>query len=165
MKISIETIRKSIGECKSSIADFNMRRKGIYAASDRTGISPEQMKVLFGAQQGEEDAVLMYKKLADKVTDEADRKAFLRLADDEARHSSVFYKYTGKKLRANPAKSIVVPLLYKTLGREKAYPIIAKGEYDAAEKYKHIIADYPEVEEVMNDETHHGDAVMGLLKK
>ena len=41
--------------------------------------------------------------------------------------------------------------------------MIAKGEYDAAEKYKGIIADFPEVETVMYDETHHGDAVTGLL--
>ena len=34
----------------------------------------------------------------------------------------------------------------------------------AADKYKNIIADFPEAETVMNDETHHGDAVMGLLK-
>ncbi len=38
-----------------------------------------------------------------------------------------------------------------------------QGEYDAAEKYKHIINDFPEVVEVMNDEVHHGDAVLGLL--
>ena len=54
--------------------------------------------------------------------------------------------------------------MYKTVGREKLYPVIAKGEYDAAEKYRGIINDFPEVETVMNDETHHGDAVMGLLK-
>ena len=51
------------------------------------------------------------------------------------------------------------------LGKEKTYPIIAKGEYDAAEKYRNVVADFLEVEEVMNDEVHHGDAVMGLLKK
>ena len=49
------------------------------------------------------------------------------------------------------------------LGKKKLYPIIAKKEYDAADKYKHLLADFPEVESVMNDEVHHGDAVMGLL--
>ena len=38
-----------------------------------------------------------------------------------------------------------------------------QGEEDAAEKYKHIIEDFPEVVEVMNDEVHHGDAVKDLL--
>ncbi len=30
-------------------------------------------------------------------------------------------------------------------------------------KYKHLLSDFPEVETVMNNEIHHGDAVMGLL--
>lgn len=95
----------------------------------------------------------------------ANRKAFLRLASDEARHESVFLGYTRKLAIPSPAKAIAVPFMYKTLGKEKTYPIIAKGEYEAAEKYKSVVKDFPEVEEVMNDEVHHGDAVMALLKK
>ena len=53
--------------------------------------------------------------------------------------------------------------MYRLLGKERTYTIIADGEYEAAGKYRHIIADFPEVEQVMNDETHHGDAVIGLL--
>ena len=59
----------------------------------------------------------------------------------------------------------MIPLMYSAMGKEKLYPIIANAEYKAADKYKNIIADHPEVEAVMNDETHHGDAVLGLLKK
>ena len=107
----------------------------------------------------------MYERLADKAKDNEDAEAFRRLAGDEARHADVFRRYTGMDLRANPTKSIFVPFMYKVLGRGRTYPIIAKGEYSAAEKYKDIISDFPEVEEVMNDETIHGDAVMGLLDR
>lgn len=127
------------------------------------GVTAQQMKALITAQQGEEDAVYMYQKLAKVVKDEADREAFLRLAGDEKRHSDVFKKYTNRELDPKPAKAIAVPLMYRVLGKKRVYPIIAKGEYDAAEKYKHIIDDFPEVVEVMNDEVHHGDAVLGLL--
>jgi hypothetical protein len=105
----------------------------------------------------------MYRRLAETVEDPKDKEAFLRLAKDEARHEGVFFRYTGQTLRPNPAKGILVPLMYRTLGKEKVYPVIAKGEYDAAGKYSKIIADFPDAEAVMNDETHHGDAVMGLL--
>ena len=145
------------------LADLILEETGLKEAD--TGITDAQMKTLLKSQQGEADAVLMYRRLADKVKDEDDRKAFLRLADDEARHESVFYAHTGKTVKANPTKAILIPTLYKTIGRDKLYPIIAKGEYDAAEKYKNVVADFPEVEEVMRDEVHHGDAVMGLLKK
>ena len=146
------------------LAELILEETGITEKSS-DGITPAQFKALLKAQQGEADAVLMYRRLADKVKSEDDRKAFLRLADDEARHESVFLGYTGKTVKANPAKAIAIPLMYKTIGREKLYPVIAKGEYDAAEKYKDVVRDFPEIEEVMNDEVHHGDAVMGLLKE
>ena len=135
----------------------------LFSAAADAGITMDQMDALITAQQGEEDAVYMYEQLAEVVRDEADREAFLRLAGDEKRHSDVFRKYTCMDVKANPAKGIFVPLMYRVLGKKKVYQIIAKGEYDAAEKYKHIIDDFPEVVEVMNDEVHHGDAVKGLL--
>ena len=48
-------------------------------------------------------------------------------------------------------------------GVEWRFQIIAKGEYDAAVGYEHLIADFPEVESVKNDEKRHGDIVSGLL--
>ena len=122
-----------------------------------------KVRALVTAQQGEEDAVYMYEQLAKVVRDEADREAFRRLAGDEKRHSDVFRKYTCMDVEANPAKGIFVPLMYRVLGKKKVYAIIAQGEYDAAEKYKHIIDDFPEIVEVMNDEVHHGDAVKELI--
>ena len=125
-------------------------------------LTRKQMEECLTAQQGEIDAVYMYEKLAKKVKEEADKNAFIRLAGDEARHAEVFRKYTNKDLK--PKKTKGVPLMYKFLGKKKVYPIIAKAEYDAAEKYKHLLSDFPEVETVMNDEVHHGEAVKGLLK-
>ena len=148
----------------SHLADIIMEEAGIREPGQGGTLTRPQKKILKAAQQGEVDAVLMYEKLAEAVSDEKDKAAFKRLAGDEARHASVFAAYTGLTLRPNPSKAILIPALYKTIGKEKLYPRIAQGEYDAADKYKHIIADFPEVETVMNDETHHGDAVMGLLK-
>lgn len=149
----------------SRLADIILEETGLKKPGEGGTVTPGQMDVLITAQQGEADAVMMYRRLADTVTDPADREAFLRLAGDEARHEEVFFRYTGKTLRANPAKAILVPLMYRTLGKEKVYPIIAKGEYDAADKYTEVIGDFPDAETVMNDEVRHGDAVMGLLEK
>ena len=127
-------------------------------------LTKKQLEECLTAQQGELDAVYLYEKLAGKVKDEADKRAFTRLAGDEARHADVFRKYTNQDLKPKIAKGVLVPLMYQVLGKKKAYPIIAKAEYAAADKYRHLLSDFPEVEDVMNDEVHHGDAVMGLLK-
>ena len=58
----------------------------------------------------------------------------------------------------------IMPFLYWILGKKRLYKIIAKGEYDAAIGYEHLIADFPEVESVRNDEKRHGDIVSALLE-
>ena len=127
-------------------------------------IIDQYMDVLLFAQQGELDAVLMYNKLSAKVKDPQDAAAFKQLAAEEGRHASVFHAYTKKVLQPKKTKAIFVPLMYSLVGRKILYPMIAKEEYAAAEKYKEIISVFPEVESVMHDETRHGDIVSGLLK-
>ncbi len=92
-------------------------------------VSNEEMKILLKAQQGELSAVLMYKALADAVKDPKDREIFLQLAAEEGHHAAVFKKLTGQTLAPKKTLSVVLPLLYKGLGRKRLYPIIAKGEY------------------------------------
>lgn len=123
------------------------------------------MKELIKAQQGEYDAALMYKALAAKVKREKDREYFMKLAEDEERHGQILQEYTGKVLVGKKKLSIIIPKLLAILGREKIYKLIAKGEYDSADKYRPFIREFPNIEIIMNDEIRHGDAVMDLLIK
>ena len=120
------------------------------------------MKALLRAQQGEMDAVLMYNRLAE-VVNEADASVFKQLASEEGHHASVFHNYTKTVLKPKRTKSILSPFLYKTLGKERTYNLIANGEYSAAEKYKTLVCTFQDVVSVMNDETRHGDMVRALL--
>ena len=126
-------------------------------------MTPKQYKELLRSQQGETNAVLMYKRLAQVVKTEREREAFLQLAREEGRHASVFHAYTKQVLKPQKTMSVVLPLLYRLLGKRWLYRLIAKGEYDAAVAYEHLIADFPEVESVKNDEKRHGDIVSALL--
>lgn len=126
-------------------------------------MTPKQYKELLRSQQGETNAVLMYKRLAQVVKTEREREAFLQLAREEGRHASVFHAYTKQTLKPQKTMSVILPLLYRLLGKRWLYRLIAKGEYDAAVGYEHLIADFPEVESVKNDEQRHGDIVSALL--
>ena len=123
----------------------------------------QHMDELLYAQQGELDAVLMYNKLAEVVKDEKDSKTFRQLAKEEGGHAQVFHQYTQKVLKPKKTKAIAVPMMYKCFGKKIIYPLIAKGEYDAAKKYIALVNIFPDVESVMNDEKRHGDLVKGLL--
>lgn len=127
-------------------------------------ISDEQMTGLLAAQQGELDAVVMYMRLAELV-DERDAKAFRRLAADEHRHAKVFEGYTDATLEAKSMKASLLCLMYRILGKRLTYSMIAKGEYAAVSTYESLVADFPEVESVMNDEQRHGDIVSALMPK
>ena len=113
---------------------------------------------LIHSQQGELNAVLMYQRLAKVVKTDKERETFLQLAKEEGRHASVFHAYTKEALK--PKKTMAIMLL----GKKRLYKLIAKGEYNAAVGYEHLIADFPEVESVKNDEKRHGDMVSSLLE-
>ncbi len=126
-------------------------------------MTQEQFKELVRSQQGELNAVLMYQKLAQIVKTDREREAFLQLAKEDGRHASVFHAYTKEALKPKKTMAVIMPLLYRIIGKKRLYKLIAKGEYDAATGYEHLIADFPDVESVKNDETRHGDIVSGLL--
>ena len=126
-------------------------------------MTEDQRKELLRSQQGELNAVLMYQRLAKVVKTEKEQDTFLLLAKEEGRHASVFHAYTKEVLKPKKTMARIMPLLYHLLGRKRLYRMIAKGEYDAAVGYEHLIADFPEVENVRNDEKRHGDIVSTLL--
>ena len=126
-------------------------------------MTQEQNKELLRSQQDELDAVLMYQRLAKVVKTDKEREAFLQLAKEEGRHASVFHAYTKEALKPKRGKALIMPILYYLLGRKRLYRLIADGEYKAAVGYEHLIADFPEVGSVKNDEKRHGDIVSGLI--
>ncbi len=126
-------------------------------------ITQEEMKVLLKAQQGELNAVKMYNALAKTVKDARDAETFRTLAAEEGQHAAVFKELTKQVLKPKNTKAVMLPILYRIIGRKRLYPIIAKGEYDAFKKYESVAARFSEVESVKNDEQRHGDTVLALL--
>ncbi len=126
-------------------------------------LTDAQKKTLLASQQGELDAVLMYKALAKAVKDPRDAETFLTLAAEEGGHAAVFKALTQETLKPRRTKAILLPLLYRVLGKKRVYPMIAKGEYDAVKKYEPVVAQFPQVESVKKDEQRHGDTVLALL--
>jgi len=126
-------------------------------------MTQKQYKELLRSQQGELDAVFMYKRLAKVVRTDEDRKLFLQLAKEEGMHARIFHNYTRTALKPKMIKSCIMPVLYYLLGRKMLYMMIANGEYKAALGYEHLITDFPDVGSVMADERRHGDTVLSLL--
>ena len=78
-------------------------------------MTQEQYKELLRSQQGELDAVLMYKRLAKVVKTDKERETFLLLAKEEGHHASVFHAYTKKGLKPKKTMARIMPILYHLL--------------------------------------------------
>lgn len=126
-------------------------------------ISEELRKDLNQNQQGELNAVIMYRMLADRMDSEKDAAAMRRLAADELRHARIFRSITKDIRRPDRTQGDLMCLLHRILGKDRLFRLMAQGEYSAAKRYTALTIVYPQLESVMNDETRHGDALMGLL--
>ena len=127
------------------------------------GMTEKERKFLLKSQQGEMNAVLAYKALADKVKSPEEAVVFRQLAAEEGHHAAVLRGLTKQVLKPKKTMAFILTLLYTIIGRKRLYKIIAQGEYAAIEKYQPFAERFPEMESVKNDEKRHGDIVMGLL--
>ena len=126
-------------------------------------LTKKETEALLKSQQGELDAVLMYQALAIAAKDPKDTEVFRTLAAEEGRHAAVFYALTNQKLKPKRRLASLLTFLYRVLGPERLYPLIAKGEYAAAKTYGQITEKFPEIGSVLADENRHGDTVLALL--
>ncbi len=131
--------------------------------NQQTTNSVTDLPTLLKSQQGELDAVLMYNALAKVARHKKDAETFLQLAAEEGHHAMVFKELTGQTLLPRKTKAILLPILYRIIGRKRLYPLIAKGEYDAEKTYGPVADKYPTVQSVKADEKRHGDTVLSLL--
>ena len=124
-------------------------------------------KDLLKAQQGEIDAVIVYKRLADRIAKDNSEvyDPLQKLAADEGRHASMLHKITGKVCRPkNTLANIVICMSY-IIGKKRLLQFMAKTEHKALESYKPFVAQYPELESMRLDEGRHGDILEDIIKK
>lgn len=127
-------------------------------------MTSKQRKDFLSYQQGELDAVLMYKGLADLTDDTELKEAFLEAAKDEGKHASILSGFTKRKLRPNPKLAKITAKAYKILPKKFVFLGISYGEYQGGKGYTPY-ADIPEISEIIADEYKHGDMFKKISKK
>lgn len=125
-------------------------------------------KVFNGLQQNELNAVLMYRALADKIKNEADKELLLSLAADEGRHAAILKEVTETVMQPKSGLAKAVPMLYRLIGKKALFSIISKIEFSAGKLYDELerknaglFEQYPKLKQLAADEKKHGE----LLKK
>lgn len=127
-------------------------------------MSGKQNKMLLKTQQGELDAVKLYKQLAEIVKHEKGKKLFLEIAADEGRHAAILKSYTKITLKPKGIKATVVVLLYKLIGHNFVMGLLQKGELKSIGVYRGLVVEFPKIQEIIDDEARHAEIAKSLLK-
>lgn len=127
-----------------------------------TEISKEKKVQLIKAQQGELDAVIVYRRLAEAMKDIKIEKVLLRIAVDEGKHAGILRKYTGATLKASKFKALVVMTMYRTLGFKFTLKVLEKGELKAVKGYSLLVDDFPKIDKIISDEALHADLIKNM---
>ena len=131
-------------------------------AKAQTEMTGKEKKQLIKAQQGELDAVILYRKLAELTSETKNKALFLKIASDEGKHAGILRKYTGENLESKNLKSLIVTGIYGIFGIKIMLKILAKGEFEAAKKYSSLATKFPDIQVIIKDENLHGELMRDM---
>lgn len=114
------------------------------------------MNKMIKFQQGELDAVIMYKSLADKMNHDEDRKMLLSIAADEGKHARILKNITNTDLKAEAGLKKAVLFFYRIVGKKLLFKIISQSETNAYKSYEPYFNKFPQIKEIADDELRHG---------
>lgn len=117
-------------------------------------------------QQGELDAVLLYRGLSERMKAEEDQELLKKVAAEEGRHAAVCRGLTCVTLDAKSGLKNGIILLYRLLGKKLTFRLLSIGEKTAGKKYDKFIQKYDinEFVSVAEDEYEHGRLFLNAAK-
>ncbi len=127
-------------------------------------ITSKEREQLLKSQQGELDAVLLYRKLAELAKEPKDKETLLKIAADEGRHAAILGRYTGENLKQKNTIALIITSLRKVIGSNLTLRLLAKAEFSAVGKYSSLVDKFPDIQEIMNDEEMHGKLLSNMIK-
>lgn len=124
----------------------------------------EQKEKLVKSQQGELNAVLIYQRLAKITKDKKGKEIFLEIASDEGKHAAILKSYTNTVLKPKETKAKLVSFLYKLIGHNFVIGLLEKGELASIDNYNPLKENFPEIQQIIDDELRHAEMAKSLLK-
>lgn len=130
---------------------------------DRKTCSPGALAVIRRMQQNEVTESAVYRALADRIKDDANRQVLLRLAEEEAAHARVWQDYTGEEMRPQKGKVLLRKVLCAVFGFTFTVKLMEKGEDGAQDSYLRLAAEVPEATAIREQENAHENALLDML--
>ena len=126
-------------------------------------ISPALKSHLLRMQQDEITGSILYGKIAGRLKDENNKKAFEEIARAERGHYETWRGYTGQDIAPKRGKILVFSLLSRILGITFAIKLFEKGEDFGLKELHAIEQELPEVRGIIADEEAHETMLMEMI--
>lgn len=114
-------------------------------------------------QQNEIDGSVTYKKIAQMVRDKDQRKILLAISDDELKHAKTFEKYTGITKKPRRLRVLLYIIIARLLGYTFIIKFLELDEDSGIDFYKNDIRQFPELEQILEDEERHEQQLIAML--
>lgn len=114
--------------------------------------------------QDEINDYTIYTLLVNNETDPKNKKILQKIAKQEKKHYDFCKKITNEERSANLFVVFFYVVLVKIFGTSFALKFMENRELGAEEFYKKAIDEYPEAQEIYEEEVHHEAELIGMLK-
>ncbi|MFW6155422.1 MAG: VIT1/CCC1 transporter family protein [Planctomycetota bacterium] len=118
---------------------------------------------LIEAQRNEITEHYVYKRLAAREKNAANRDVLERIASDERRHYDFWGERTGQQPPPRKGKLLAYTWLARLLGLTFAVKLMERGEEGAQVNYADVAQRLPEAREIVEDEEGHEEALVAML--
>lgn len=120
-------------------------------------------KIMIKFQKAEATGSAVYLYCANHTKDDKNKQILQKIAREEALHTDIWYKYTGKIVKPNRLKVLWNIILFHLLGYTFILKILEAKEYSDIEGLSAVIHMAPEVKEIITQEKEHERMLMDVL--
>ncbi len=126
-------------------------------------LDPKLKQAVVEAQKAEITEHVIYRRLAERISDEKNSGLLKQIAQDELAHYHFYQKLSGQDVSPNYLKVFIFVSMSRLFGLSFALKLLEKDEDLAQEQYQALKAIDPHVQTIIEDEEKHEQELLNMI--
>ena len=128
-------------------------------------LSRETIKKLLEAQKNEITEYFIYRKIADRQKNKANREILLKIAEEEKSHYDYFKEKSGQEVKPKRWTIFKFYWIIRILGITFGLKLMEKGEDTAQLAYEKLSGILPDIGPIISDEEKHEQELLKMIRE